>query len=65
MRSSGWRNELPLLCASFAHRGKDGRLPGRIKITRGDESTFIAEKAATPIEPIPDPPSYRNKWRRW
>ena len=45
--------------------GKDGRLRGRIKIERGDESTFIAEKATAPIEPIPDPPSYRDKWRRW
>ena len=44
---------------------KDGRLHGRIKIKRGDESTFIAEKVAAPIEPIPDPPSYRDKWRRW
>jgi len=40
---------------------KDGRLSGRIRIKDGDESTFVAEKAE---EPIPDPPSYRDKWRR-
>jgi hypothetical protein len=43
---------------------KDGRLTGRIKIKDGDESSFIAERTAEPEEPIPDPPSYRNKWRR-
>lgn len=43
---------------------KDGRLSGRIKIKDGDESTFIAERAEEPEEPIPDPPSYRDKWRR-
>ncbi len=42
----------------------DGRLAGRIKIKNGDESTFIAERAEEPDEPIPDPPSYRDKWRR-
>jgi hypothetical protein len=48
--------------------GKDGRLRGRIKIKDGDESTFIAERSSAPAEPIPDPPSYRDKWgprRRW
>ena len=43
---------------------KDGRLAGRIKIKYGDESTFIAERTEAPDEPIPDPPSYRYKWRR-
>ena len=43
---------------------KDGRLSGRIKIKNGDESTFIAERAEEPEEPIPDPPCYRDKWRR-
>jgi hypothetical protein len=43
---------------------KDGRLAGRIRIKDGDESTFIAERAEEPDEPIPDPPSYRDKWRR-
>ena len=44
--------------------GKDGRLRGKIKIEYGDESTFLAERAEEPDEPIADPPSYRDKWRR-
>ncbi len=44
---------------------KDGRLTGRIKIRDGDESSFIAERAEEPEDPIPDPPSYRDKWGRW
>ena len=45
---------------------KDGRLAGKIKIKDGDESTFVADRAEEPDEPIPDPPSYRDKWRhRW
>jgi hypothetical protein len=44
--------------------GKDGRLKGKIKIKDGDESTFIAVKTDEPDEPILDPPSYRDKWRR-
>ncbi len=44
--------------------GKDGKLHGEIKIKDGDESTFVAERASAPSEPIPDPPSYRDKWRR-
>ena len=44
--------------------GKNGRLKGKIRIKDGDESTFIAERAGEPDEPIPDPPSYRDKWRR-
>jgi len=46
--------------------GKDGHLKGQIKIKDGDASTFVAERAAEPAAPIPDPPSYRDKWkRRW
>jgi hypothetical protein len=48
--------------------GKDGRLRGRIKIENGDDSTFVAERTTEPAEPIPHPPSYRDKWRqrrRW
>lgn len=50
-----------------ARLGKDGRLHGTIKIKGGDSSTFIAERAEAPREPIPDPPSYADKWRprRW
>ena len=43
--------------------GRDGRLRGRIKIKNGDGSDFIAERTSEPAEPIPDPPSYRDKWR--
>ena len=43
---------------------KDGRLAGTIRIRDGDESTFIAERADCPDEPIPNPPSYRDKCRR-
>lgn len=44
--------------------GKDGRLKGRIRIKNGDDSTFTAERTAEPAEAIPDPPSYRDTWRR-
>ena len=44
--------------------GKDGRLMGKIRIKDGDSSTFIAERSVGPEEPIPNPPSYRDKWRR-
>lgn len=44
--------------------GNDGRLKGRIKIKDGDDSTFIAERAEKPEQPIQDPPSYRDKWAR-
>jgi len=42
----------------------DGLLTGKIRIKGGDESTFIAERTNEPDEPIPEPPSYRDKWRR-
>jgi hypothetical protein len=44
--------------------GKDSRLRGVIKIKDGDSSTFIALRLTEPDEPIQDPPSYRDKWRR-
>ena len=44
---------------------KNGRLTGKIRIKNGDDSTFTAERAEEPDEPIEDPPSYRDKWRRW
>ena len=47
-----------------ARLGKDGRLKGTIKIKDGDESTFVAERTSKPEAPVPDPPSYRDKWRR-
>ena len=43
---------------------KDGRLRGVIRIEDGDSSTFIAERAVEPDAPIPDAPSYRDKWRK-
>jgi hypothetical protein len=43
---------------------KDGRLAGRIKIKNGDERSYVAERTNEPPEPIPAPPSYRDKWRR-
>ncbi len=45
--------------------GKDGRINGAIRIKDGDSSTFIAVRAEEPNEPIPSPPSFRDKWRRW
>ena len=54
----------PMTGTGSVKLGKDGKLRGRIKIKHGDESTFIAERASAPAEPIPDPPSYRDKWRR-
>lgn len=46
--------------------GKDGKLHGQIKIKNGDDSTFLAERSSAPADPIPAPPSYRDKWkRRW
>jgi hypothetical protein len=42
--------------------GKDRRLRGRINIKGGGESTFIGERTSEPAAPIPDPPSYRDKW---
>ena len=47
-----------------ARLGKDGRVRGQIRIKNGDGSTFIAVRAEEPERPIPDPPSYRDKWRR-
>jgi hypothetical protein len=44
---------------------RDGRLKGTFRIKDGDSSTFVAERAEPPRSPIPDPPSYRDKWRRW
>jgi len=43
---------------------RDGTLKGTLKIKDGDSSTFIAERAKAPDEPIQNPPSYRDKWRR-
>ena len=53
----------PVSGTGRARLGKDGRLTGTIQIEDGDDSTFIAERSETPVEPIPEPPSYRDKWR--
>jgi hypothetical protein len=45
-------------------RGPGAQLKGIIRIKNGDQSTFIAERAEPPVDPIPPPPSYRDKWRR-
>ena len=45
--------------------GKDGRLKGVLRIKGSDGSTFVAERSVEPKEPIPFPPSYRDKWKRW
>lgn len=48
--------------------GRDGKLKGTFRINEGDRSTFVAEKTPAPEQPIPDPPSHRDKWsrsRRW
>ena len=57
----------PMTGTGSVKLGKDGKLRGRIRIKNGDESTFLAERASPPTKPIPDPPSYRDKWRsrRW
>lgn len=47
-----------------ARVGSDGKLRGKFRIKDGDDSTFLAERAEVPEQPIPDPPSYRDKWRR-
>ncbi|HYX34540.1 MAG TPA: hypothetical protein VE954_15670 [Oligoflexus sp.] len=44
--------------------GKDGLLKGMIKIKNGDSSSFSAKRYEGSPSPIPDPPSYRDKWRR-
>lgn len=54
----------PMSGTGSVRLGKDGRLRGRFAIRGGDASTFVAERATAPAQPIPDPPSYRDKWRR-
>lgn len=55
----------PVAGTGSVRLAKDGRLKGTIRIKDGDQSTFTAERADEPGEPIPSPPSYRDKWRRW
>jgi hypothetical protein len=44
---------------------KDGTLEGHLQIARGDRSAFSAERTLAPAQPIPDPPSYADKWIRY
>jgi hypothetical protein len=55
----------PVSGTGSARLGKDGRLRGKLRIRDGDDSTFCAERTEEPDRPIEDPPSYRDKWRRW
>ena len=55
----------PMSGSGRVNLGKDDRLKGVLRIKDGDQSAFIAVRADAPDEPIPDPPSYRDKWRRW
>jgi hypothetical protein len=58
----------PMTGTGTVKLGKDGKLKGTFRIDQGDRSTFVAEKTTAPEQPIPDPPSYRDKWsrsRRW
>lgn len=43
---------------------KDGSLRGMFRIKDGDSSAFTAVRDEPPEEPIPHPPSCRDKWRR-
>lgn len=66
--SFAWRGAWeydPCSGTASARLGKDGRLRGKLRIALGDDSTFCAERAEVPDRPIEDPPSYRDKWRRW
>lgn len=56
----------PMSGAGSVKLMKDGRLKGVIRIKDGDSSECWAERTEEPDEPIPHPPSYRDKWRkRW
>lgn len=57
-----WEHD-PMHGTGSVKLGKDGRLQGQIEIVGGDQSTFVAERAIEPSEPIPDPPRYRDKWQ--
>lgn len=54
----------PMSGSGHVTLGKDGRLNGTVRIKNGDSSRFVAVRADEPEDPIPPPPSYRDKWRR-
>lgn len=62
--SGAWEYD-QLTGTGFARLGRGGCLRGTIRIRNGDDSTFVAERTESPECPIRDPPSYRDKWRRW
>lgn len=58
----------PMTGTGTVKLSKDGKLKGTFRTHQGDRSTFVAEKTTAPELPIPEPPSYRDKWsrsRRW
>ena len=63
MWEGAWEFE-PVRGSGRVKLGKDGQLKGVIKTHGGEQSTFVAERSSEPSEPIPSPPSYRDKWRR-
>jgi hypothetical protein len=62
--SGAWEYD-PMSGRGSVRLKKDGTLAGRFSIKDGDSSAFTAVRAEPPDRPIPDPPSYRDKWRRW
>jgi hypothetical protein len=61
--SGAWEYD-PMSGTGTVRLGKDGLLRGVIRFKDGDSSKFTAERTGAPEDPIPDPPSYRDKWRR-
>lgn len=61
--SGAWEFD-PTSATGSVKLARDGRLKGTFKIRQGDSSTFIAERTEAPATPIPDAPSYRDKWAR-
>jgi len=65
--SSSWKGAweyAPVSGTGSVKLRKNGLLTGKIRIKDGDESSFVAERAEEPDEPIPEPPRYGDKWRR-
>jgi hypothetical protein len=60
--SGAWEYD-PMSGTGTVRLGKDGLLRGVLRIKDGDSSKFTAERTQEPNSPIPDPPSYRDKWR--
>lgn len=54
----------PMSGSGSVRLAKNGQLRGTLRIKDGDSSSFVAVRTDEPAKPIPDPPSYRDKWRR-